>query len=185
MTFDYNKYVKDSNFLEVVKKLSEKNHNILEKIPEEEKIYIVTEDDARLSVHGIDSMKFGLTVLDLYNSYVLSETHSIFKEEIELLKQNKCLVRAQYAFIHPNSILEDHYDDDDTEVYRIMIGVHCPSNDLNLVHFTNKDTNETKNLAAGEALGIDISKELHCGKNLTDEYWSMLLISINKRCYGI
>jgi len=162
VNLDYEKYYKDNDIAKIINSLHSKKANIINEFDLSSYVYI---------------KMWNSRVIDLLDGD--EKVNKTFQKEIAMLKRLPNIERALYMFVDPNSDITEHLDDDDTETYRILIGV-CGEGE-----FSNVSKKQTVVLTKDNAIGVDVEVELHKGKNYTDSLWSVLIICIDKETYRV
>lgn len=159
--FDYERWCIENNIDEVVEKLCSKSQNIYKSFPENTYVYVD---------------EWNATVAEIYSPNVYPSIKNIFEEEYNFFSKIDNLQRVMYMFTDPKKDITEHVDDDDTETYRILVGVHSSGD----TWFENLHTNDKKYLTKGQSIGINVGVDFHKGRNNTDDVWSILIICLYK-----
>lgn len=155
--------------LPIIEFLSKKDLDLIDKISDVEIIEIsIPEENCRMRT---------IEIFDVNKNYNLP----LFEEENKLISQIDNIVRALYIVVDPNTVIPDHYDEEDPN-YRIATGVFSASDDIKKVGLRVED--KTVNLSKGVSIGIDASVDLHGGWNHTDEYWIMLILIVKNEIHN-
>lgn len=160
---DYNAYLERNNVSRIIESLNNKGVDIIKKVPLDEVIYLD---------------EWNSNVFELYSADTSKEVNELFADEHQYFSKLENLERVLYMFVDPNQEVLEHVDEDDTNTYRILVGVHGEG------EFSNINQNETKVLTYNTALGIDVEVEPHKGKNLSNSIWAVLIICIHKKYYN-
>lgn len=155
--FDYKEWCNINNIDSVVNMLYNRPADLYKQLPDTSCVYV---EDWNSHVADITSVN----VKDMFPN------EQLFFSKIDNLE------RVLYMCTDPNKIISEHVDDDDTECYRILVGVHSSGD----TWFENISKKETKYLTKGVSLGIDVEIEPHRGRNNTNDLWTMLIICLYK-----
>jgi hypothetical protein len=102
----------------------------------------------------------------------LFEATEIFEQEVSILKTVTDIERAIIVSVPPGCRIPVHLDDDDPR-FRLLTGIHCPSN-------TNLQFNQTTvHMTQFETLGFPAFAVEHGGVNNSDQYWNMITMSVS------
>jgi len=162
VTVDYEDYLERNNINYLTESLKNKGVDIIKKVPLDQIIYID---------------EWSSNVFELYSADTSNKVNELFAEEQQYLSKLENLERVLYMFVDPNQEIIEHVDDDDTNTYRILVGIHGNG------EFSNISQNKTKILTYNNSIGIDVEVEPHKGKNLTDSVWAILIICLYKKYY--
>jgi hypothetical protein len=159
----------NKNILPIIEILSKKDIDLIDNIKDVEIIEIsIPEENCRSRI------------IEIFN--VDSDCNpQMFEEENKLISQIDNIVRALYMVFDPNTVIPDHYDEEDPN-YRIATGVYSASNDLDKVGLCVEG--KKVNLSKGVSIGINASVDLHGGWNYTDQYWIILVLIVKNEIHN-
>lgn len=155
----------NKDILPIIEILSKKDINLIDKF-----------DESEINEISIPEENCRMRTLEIFNDGNDCNL-KMFEEENELISCIDNIVRALYIVVDPNTVIPDHYDEEDPN-YRIATGIFSASDDIEKVGL--RVENKTVNLSKGVSIGIDASVDLHGGWNYTDQYWIMLVIIVKK-----
>jgi hypothetical protein len=116
--------------------------------------------------------------LEIYSTgNVNTLVQETFKDIQECFSKNKKIDRVMYHVISPHTTIPKHLDDDDY-AYKIVIPVHVPSKDPNIVGL--KFGEEIYATTPGKMIGCDTATILHEGWNFSNDYWSLISVHLHK-----
>jgi hypothetical protein len=157
------------DILQIIEILSKKDIDLIDNIK-----------DVEINEINIPEENCRMRTIEIFNAgsdYNLQ----IFEEENKLVSQIDNIVRALYIVVDPNTVIPDHYDEEDPN-YRIATGVYSASNDIEKLGLCVED--KKVNLSKGVSVGINASVDLHGGWNYTDQYWIILVLIVKNELHN-